>query len=107
MVDWLQPSETPGDGMETLGRNREPRTFDPLVAAKLLAWLGGLVLVLGIVAVVYLISQSSNRGGGLLFGGGAVGRVYTAVTILPSTLIATGVLWGVAALLWTRSTPKN
>ena len=89
--------------METLGRKHEPRTFNPTLAAKLLAWLGGLVLVLGIAAVTYLISQTYSRSGGLLFGGGQVGRVYTAVTILPSTFIATGVLWGVATLLWTRS----
>ena len=93
--------------MESLGRDREPRAFNPLLAAKLLAWLGALVLVSGIVAVVYLITQSYNREGALLFGSGAVGRVYTAVTILPTTFIATGVLWGVAALLWTRSTPRS
>ncbi len=100
MVGWLEP--TAGDGMETLGRKREPREFDAVLAAKLLAWLGAIVMVLGVVAVVYLVSQTYNRNGALLFGGGAVGRVYTAVTILPSTFIAAGVLWGVAALLWTR-----
>lgn len=86
--------------METLGREREPRRFDPRLAARALAWLGALVFVLGTAGCVFLVTRDDA---GVFGPGGASGWVYTAVTVEPLVVMATGILWAVAALLWTQS----
>jgi hypothetical protein len=103
MVDWLQP--TSGDDMETLGRKPEPRVFNPLLAAKVLAWLGGLVFVLGTGAIVYLISRSHRPSAedGFFFGYSTEGKVFALVQLMPMVLVATALFWGVAAFLWSRA----
>jgi hypothetical protein len=76
--------------MGRIPRNRNAAA----VIAIVVAWLGVLVLVLGAIGTVYLLTQ--NRGRDVVFSGGAYGKVYIAVTVGPSVLVATALLWGIA-----------
>jgi hypothetical protein len=103
MVDWLQP--TAGDDMERLGREAEPRAFNPLLVAKVLAWLGVAVFVLGTGAVVYLVSRTHRPAAqdGFFFGYSTEGKIYAVVEMMPMVIVAAALLWGVAAFLWSRA----
>jgi hypothetical protein len=93
--------------MESLGRESQPRAFNPIVAAKALAWFGALVLVVGTAGVLYLVTRSSTTAGSG-FTSVTIGfssteaRVSTALTLEPAVLVATALFWGVAALVWSR-----
>ncbi len=93
--------------MDTLGREANPRAFNPLLAAKVLAWFGAAVLVLGTVGAIYLVTvtgQDSQTGSSFayLFGRNAQGRVYGLMTMLPTVFSTTAWIWAVAAFLWWR-----
>lgn len=92
--------------MESLGREPKPRSFNPLFTAKVLAWAGGVWLVLGTIGVVYLVSQAGGTDDGFFFGNGAQGRIYALLTLWPGVFTATLWAWAVAAFLWWRGTAK-
>jgi hypothetical protein len=72
------------------------------------ALLGTLVFVAGWAGIVYLIVTATDHTPiGSLFVGGAAGKIYFMLTMGTSVTTASGVLWGVAALVWRRRNPSS
>jgi hypothetical protein len=69
-----------------------------------LAWAGGLWLVLGTIGVVYLVTQAGGSESGLFWGSSSEGRIYALLMLWPGVFTATLWAWAVAAFLWWRST---
>lgn len=70
---------------------------------EIFAILGTIVFTLGWAGILYLMFSSSDSNPvGLLAAGGTEGKVYFMVSTGPMVTIASGVLWGIAALTWRR-----
>lgn len=70
---------------------------------EIFAILGTVVFMLGWAGILYLVFSASEQNPfGLLAVGGTEGKVYFMVSTGPMVTIASGVLWGIAALTWRR-----